>query len=111
MSGKFAIDHDRFVMKNKMLANAYEVDRKDKTMEEKGFSHLKRQQEASCFNCKMKPKCQEFRTKRSGTTSGAASFGGDEKLICSRYTPAPAESRSMSDKQIKSLLKNIKRMY
>jgi hypothetical protein len=110
-SGKFAVDHDRFVMKNRAMATAYEMERKDRSMEEKGFSHIQRQKEPSCFNCKLKPKCIEFRSRRSGSTSGVVSYGGDEKIVCKKYVPAPAENRAMSDKQIKSLLKNIKRMY
>jgi hypothetical protein len=106
---EYNIDHDRFANKNKSLARAYDVGTRDKELENKGYSHIQRQQEASCFNCKMKNKCVEFRTKSSGGSAGAVSFGGDEKFICSRYTPAPAENKLMSDKQIKSLLKNAKK--
>lgn len=110
-SGKFSIDHDHFVAKNRSLAAAEEVHRKDKAMERKGFSQMQRQQEASCFNCKLKKKCPEFRTSKTGVTTGAASFGGAEKQICDKYQPAPAENRNMSEKQIKSLLKNFKRQF
>jgi hypothetical protein len=102
-------DHDRFVHKNRSIAQGYSVDKKDASLEDKGFSRVERQADASCFNCKMKSKCPEFRAKRSGGTSGAVSFGGDEKFICLRYIPAPVENRSMSQKQIKSLLKQAKR--
>jgi hypothetical protein len=106
---KRAIDHDHFVEKNRSLANSQELDDKDKAMEKKGYSIIKRQQEASCFNCKMKPKCPEFRSKKTGGTSGVVSFGGGESFVCSRYAPAAIEKRSMSDKQVKSLLKNTMR--
>lgn len=107
----FDYDHDRFVAKNRMLAGADEIDRRDKKLESKGFSRLKREQEASCFNCKFKGKCADFRAKRSGGTKGAVSFGGDNDgtMLCDRYEPAPVKSRNMSDRQIKSLMKNFKR--
>ena len=40
---------------------------------------------------------------------GAVSFSGNEEFICDRYIPAPADKKTMSDKQIKSLLKNFKK--
>jgi hypothetical protein len=107
---KRSIDHDSYVEKNKSIARSQELDEKDKAMEKKGFDHIKRQQEASCFNCKAKQKCPEFRSKKTGGTTGVVSFGGDEKFVCQRYAPAAAENRSMSDKQIRSLLKNVKRV-
>ncbi|MBD3393086.1 MAG: hypothetical protein GF418_13270 [Chitinivibrionales bacterium] len=107
----YNIDHERFVNKQKGIARAYEVDRNDSGLERKGFSRAQRQQEASCFNCKLKAKCSDFRSKQSGGSRGAVSYGGSEKFICDRYTPAPAESKGMSNKQIKSLLKNVRRGY
>jgi hypothetical protein len=103
------IDHDRFVEKNRSIAKSQEIAVKDETLEKKGYSFLERQKEASCYTCKSKRKCPEFRAKQTGGTSGVVSFGGDEKFICNRYEPATVESRSMSSKQIKSLLKNAKR--
>ena len=106
---KRAIDHESFVEKNKSIAHSQELDEKDKTLEKKGYSYLQRQQEASCFNCKSKQKCPEFRQKKTGGSSGVVSFGGDEKFLCGRYAPATVENLSMSNKQIRSLLKNVKR--
>jgi hypothetical protein len=59
----------------------------------------------------MKQGCSEFKAQRSGRATGVVSFGGDEKFVCDRHVPAPAQARSMSDKQIKALLKNIKKGY
>lgn len=104
----FAYDHDRFVAKNRSLAAAEDIGYRDEELEKKGFSHLKNQQEGSCFNCKMKNTCSEFKAKRSGGSKGVVSFGGDQKFVCDRYIPAPSQAKNMSDKQIKSLLKNVK---
>lgn len=102
-------DHERFVSKNKSIASGYNIDKHDKDLEKKGFSRQKRQEDASCFNCKLKAKCTEFRKKRTGGSLGVASFDGKEKFLCERYIPAPIQKKSMSDRQIKSLLKNIKK--
>jgi len=104
-------DHDRYVAKNRSLASAEEIKRRDDELEKKGYSHLGREKEGSCFNCKMKAHCSEFKAKRSGGSKGVVSFGGDQKFLCDRYIPAPSEHKNMSDKQIKSLLKNIKKGY
>jgi len=92
-----------------MIASGYNIDKHDRDMEKKRFSRYDRQKDASCFNCKLKKKCAEFRKKRSGGSMGVVSFDGKEKFICDRYTPEPAGKKAMSDKQIKSLLKNIKK--
>jgi hypothetical protein len=105
----FDYDHDRFVSKNRSIARGYEVDRRDSGMEKKGFSRSERGEEASCFNCKLSSRCAEFRAKRSGGTAGAVSFGGNERFVCDRFVPKPREKKGMDDRQIKSLLKNVKR--
>jgi hypothetical protein len=105
------VDHDSVVEKNRSIARSQDIDNKDRAMAKKGFDYFQRQQEASCFNCKAKQKCSEFRTKKTGGTAGVVSFGGDEKFICDRYAPVGPENRTMSDKQIKSLLKNAKRAF
>ena len=101
-------DHDRYVAKNRAIAAAEELERRDKKPEKKGVPPGERK-DASCFNCKMKSHCTEFKARRSGRASGVVSVGGDEKFVCKRYTPAQAQSKTMSDKQIKSLLKNAKK--
>ena len=106
----FDYDHERFVAKNRALASAETIKKRDEQNEKKGFSHLQSGKDGSCFNCKMKQNCSEFKSKRSGGSSGVVSFGGDHKFICDKYTPAE-QNKSMSDKQIKSLLKNIKKGY
>jgi hypothetical protein len=103
------VDHDQIVEKNRAIAHSYETDSRDKALERKGYDYQTRQREASCFNCKMKSKCPQFRAKRTGGTTGVVSFGGETKFICDRFVPAPAQAQTMSDKQVKSLLKLAKR--
>jgi hypothetical protein len=105
----FNYDHEKFVNKNRAIAGGYVIEKTDDALEKKGFSRYERQQDASCFNCKLKPKCAEFRSKRSGGALGAVSFGGSERFMCDRYVPAPSQEKNMSDRQIKSLLKNTKK--
>jgi hypothetical protein len=104
----FDYDHERFVAKNRSLASAEEFQKKDIDLEKKGLSPLNKHQEVSCFNCKMKQGCSEFKSKKSGGAAGVVSFGGDEKFVCSRYILAASSEKSMSSKQIRSLLKNVK---
>jgi len=97
------IDHDRFVRKNTMLAQAYDVQKKDiKTEQNKGV-------QASCYNCKFKNHCQTF-SKATSNKSGSVSFGGSDNenftFICQRYELVKQTQVAMTDKQIKSLLKN-----
>jgi hypothetical protein len=103
------VDHDQIVEKNRATARSYETDARDKSLEAKGYDVQQRQQEASCFNCKMKQKCPQFKAKRTGGTAGVVSFGGDQKFICNRYMPNPSPSLAMSNRQVKSLLKNAMR--
>jgi hypothetical protein len=107
----FDYDHERFVAKNRSLASAEEMKKKDEKLEKKGFSHLKRDAEGSCFNCKLKQGCSEFRAKRSGGAAGVVSFGGEQTFLCDRYVPAPSQDKLMSNKQIKALMKNVKKGY
>jgi hypothetical protein len=107
----FDYDHERFVAKNRSLASAEDLKKKDSNLEKKGFSHLKTNEEGSCFNCKMKQGCSEFRGKRSGGSSGVVSFGGEANFVCSKYIPGTTQGKSMSNNQIKSLLKNVKKGY
>lgn len=107
----FSYDHDKFVAKNRALASAERIKQTDEELERKGYSHLRRNEEASCFNCKMRQTCPTFRGKRSGGATGVVSFGGEQTFVCERYTPAPPQDKNMSNKQIKSLLKNIKKGY
>ena len=111
MNFKSDPNHDRFVAKNRQLAAANEMEKRDKTLESKGFSHLQRQQEASCFNCKKKSKCVEFRSRSTGGTTGVVSYGGDEKFVCKNYEVMPAQSRGLTPSQIKALMKNAKSGY
>jgi len=104
-------DHDRFVAKNRSLARAEELAKRDDALEKKGYSYLRQSEDSSCFNCRTKQTCREFSARRSGGASGVVSFGGDERMICDKYLPAEKAQKAMSDKQVKSLLKNIKKGY
>lgn len=102
-------DHERFVAKNRALASAEDI--RDQKKGEYG-SKEEKLKNASCFTCKFKSTCTTFKAKKSGGSTGVVSIGGEESFICERYVKAPsAEERKMSDRQIKSLLKNIKKGY
>jgi len=99
-----------FVEKNRSIANSQDlVIIKIKTWKKGDTLTLSVSRKPHALIAKMKQKCPEFRSKKSGGSAGVVSFGGGRKLFVRRYAPAAIESRSMSDKQIKSLLKNAKR--
>ena len=98
-------EHERFARKNAMLARGYEVKKTDEKLEKKGVSNL-REGDATCFNCKFKDKCRTFEKMRTGGNAGAVSFGGGEKFLCDRYEIMKSQKIEITDKQIKSLLKN-----
>lgn len=103
--------HDRFVRKNAALASGYQIGRKDKKMEEMGKSRLEGEKEASCFNCKFRNKCKTFDKLRTGGTDGVVSYGGDSRegnYLCDKYEAMVSKKNSMSEREIKSLLKNAK---
>ena len=103
---KRSIDHDLYVAKNRALAVAEDMKRRDETVERPGGAG-KGSASGSCFTCKTKQGCSEFKARRSGRATGVVSFGGDEKFVCDKYVPAPTQGRSMSDKQIRALMKNV----
>jgi hypothetical protein len=107
---KRSIDHDHFVAKNRALAVAEDMKRRDQISDGPGDGR-KSAASGSCFTCKTKQGCSEFKARRSGRSTGVVSFGGDEKFVCDRYVPAPAQGRSMSDQQIKALMKNIRKGF
>jgi hypothetical protein len=107
---KRSIDHDLYVAKNRALAVAEDMKRRDETIERPGDGR-NAALTGSCFTCKTKLGCSEFKARRSGRSTGVVSFGGDEKFVCERYVPAPAQGRAMSDKQIKALMKNVRNGY
>ncbi len=109
MARGFNRDHDHYVLKNRMLAAAEERAQKERQGDAKSTA-APRPRQKSCFTCKFKKTCTQFRAKRSGGAKGVVSFGGaDEAWACDRYEPAPVQNRGMNNKQIKSLMKSFKR--
>ncbi len=113
MGGSFDIDHDRFVRKNRDLASAYSKDDKER-MSRRTAQTGETAHKPSCFNCKKRTKCPEFRRNREGSSSGAVSFGGgNDAVICDQYEAEKTQEKpkGMSDKKVKSLLKNMKKKF
>lgn len=107
MAGGFNRDHDHYVMKNRMLAGAEQLDRKSRRRAD-GKTEVSERKKA-CFNCKLKRGCRDFRAKRSGGADGVVSFGGSQdSMVCDRYEPE-TEKRGMDNKQIRSLMRGFKR--
>jgi len=104
-------DHDRYLAKNKAFAAA-----ETSSWKKKGNGRNDANQgakKATCFNCKTRQSCSEFRTKRTGGVEGAVSFGGSSDDIvfwCSKHQFAEDKNKGGADpKKIKSLMKSFKR--
>jgi hypothetical protein len=99
------IDHERFAEQNRRAAENYTMEKTDKALVKKGFDRATRQDEPSCYNCKLNQRCAVFNKQRGVT--GAASVSAEDKHLCERYVPAPpSEKKGMNDKQVKNLLKS-----
>jgi len=109
MARPFNRDHEHYVLKNRMLAAAVEASHRDR-QSDTTVKGPPRERPKSCFNCKQKRTCSQFRAKRTGGATGVVSFGGtDEAWACDRYEPAPEQNRSMNPQQVKALMRSFRR--
>jgi excinuclease UvrABC ATPase subunit len=97
---KRAADHDKFVGIMKSLAQAEDLQKKDKEKEE----HKPAVEEKTCFTCERKKACKTFNGKM--TVSGVYSMGGDMKVsTCEKWKER--RNNPSDPKKIKSLLKQF----
>jgi hypothetical protein len=100
-------EHERFMNKNKKLAQAYETSRiQDKVNETAGETRSEARP-VSCFNCKKKNRCIEFKQKSTGGSSGVISIDTSTSFLCASYDPMPPpkQDKGLSGKQVKSIMK------
>lgn len=93
-------EHARFLAKNRSLALAEEL--LDHPKQKKEFV-----KEKTCFNCTLKKSCTKFR-KSTISIDGVASVGGERTQVCEKHVLE--QNRGMSPNQIKSLMKNFRRV-
>lgn len=98
---------DRFIDKNKSLAMAYEKDpRKGKTVVKKDLGGAAKEEAQSCWNCKVRNRCDSFRRWRTGGTAGVVSIGEDKQFWCDKWTEDPVTKvQSMDVKQVRSMMR------
>ncbi|MEW6042335.1 MAG: hypothetical protein AB1633_12525 [Elusimicrobiota bacterium] len=99
-------DFDRFLSKNMRMARGYDLTKsQEKASDRDGMEKpfLKK----SCFNCRLKIKCNDFRTKRTGGIGGSVSIGDDSIFICDKWQAfePSTKQKTLSDRQVKSMLK------
>lgn len=106
------MDHsgDRFIDKNNSLARAYEADRKKvKTVVRKELGGAAKEEAQSCYNCKVRNRCDSFRKWRTGGTTGVVTVGDDKQFWCEKWTEDPATKvAAVSDKQAKSMMRSFR---
>jgi len=99
-------DHERFMNKNRKLAQGYETSRlQEKVAETAAPGETTRP--VSCFNCKKKHKCIEFKQKSTGGSNGVVSIDTSTNFLCNNYSPMPPpkHDKGLSGKQVKSIMK------
>jgi hypothetical protein len=103
-------EHDRFLAKNKMMAQAYEVSETEGKVKSKHGDAIPADRPMSCFNCKKKNRCLDFKAKSTGGSSGVVSIDSGTTFLCAQYDPMPLQKkeRSLNNNQIRSMVKAAK---
>lgn len=103
-------EHDRFVRKNQMMADTYTSERTKKGLDKKYEDRKDTPREKTCYNCKKKNRCSEFREKTRGV-GGSVSIGNDTIFLCDNYIPVPEKKKdqNISKKEVNSMLKAAKK--
>ncbi len=101
---------DRFIDKNNSLAKAYETDRlKGRTVVKKDLGGSAKEEAQTCYNCKVRNRCDTFRKWRTGGTAGVVSVGQDQQYWCAKWIEDPVTKvNAVSDKQAKSMMRSFK---
>lgn len=98
---------DRFIDKNKSLADAYAKDAlKGRTVIKKDLGGAAKEEAQTCWNCKVRAKCDTFRKWRTGGIAGVVSVGEDKQFWCAKWTEDPVTKvTSMSTQQVRSMMR------
>jgi hypothetical protein len=100
---KRAADHEKYVGIIHSIAQAEELEKKDKQKEEN-----KTTKESTCLNCSKRKSCRKFNGKM--TYNGTYSIGGDSRqTACDKWSET--KNISTDTKKIKSLLKQFKKKF
>ena len=100
-------DHQRFLRKNAMLARG--VTDSNKRAEEKPTNEIEKKAD-SCYNCRKKSRCVEFKNLTTGGSAGAVSIDASVKFVCDRFDAMPIQKKNlrMTTGAISNLLKRAK---
>jgi len=100
-------DHERFMNKNRKLAEGYETANTQDKVKVKFGDAVPAERAMSCFNCKKKNRCLEFKSKSTGGTSGVVSIDSTTIFLCDKYDPMPPQKKekALSGSQIKNIMK------
>jgi len=99
-----SIDHDRFLRTVQSLAQAEDLDRKDRLKKENKKPEEKK---PTCFNCERRKGCKTIEGKM--TYNGTYSIGGDSATsTCDKWMQR--KDLVNDEKKIKSLLKQFKKL-
>lgn len=100
---------DRFIDKNNSLAKAYEADRlKGRTVIKKDIGGEAKEEAQTCWNCKVRTRCDTFRKSRTGGISGVVSIGEDKVFWCAKWTEDPVTKvQNVTTKDARSMMRSM----
>ncbi len=100
-------DFDRYLAKNTRMARGYEI--ADNLKKDKGDAQVATVTiRKTCFNCKSRNSCNDFRIKRTGGTGGSVSIGDDSDFVCVKWQPfeVHAKQKPLTQRQVNNMMKN-----
>jgi len=102
-------DHQRWLRKTNMQAQGF-ADRDNTQKLEKKFGKEIIERPNSCYTCRKKNRCLEFKSKTTGGEAGAVSIDASVQFLCDKFDPMPIQKKNqqLSQNAINGLLKRAK---
>ncbi len=104
--------HEGFLRKNNALSMAYEMDKKDKYMEDVKSGKIKKK-DMKCEKCGKVAPVKRYSLSNTDRLEGVASFSIKNEFLCADCAPISAVKKdrkeNKSPKQIKAMLKGLKK--
>jgi hypothetical protein len=102
-------DHQRWLRKSVIQAQGVE-DKNAKSKIEEKFGKEVAARPNSCYTCRKKTRCLEFKNKTTGGSAGAVSIDASIKFLCDKFDPMPIQKKDqrLSSSAISGLLKRAK---
>ena len=104
--------HESFLRKNNALSMAYEMDKKDKYLEDVKSGKIKKK-DSKCDKCGTVGPVKRYSLPNTDRLEGVASFSIKNEFLCESCAPITAVKKdrqeNKSPKEIKAMLRGLKR--